>query len=321
MRPWVLCTATASRTSRSRRSVSAGEGSWSPRASSARSPTRSVSSWSWTRTSSTRTERSSSLSSSMRRITSRFVRRLVSGVRSSCDASSTSWLWARREDSSASRRRLKVRRRRPSSSGPPGESRRETSVVSATSSTESVSEFSGMRAVRATSQPRATARRTPTNATISSRSARVRSSELTLRSVAICSAPPSRRMPDWTVVPAGRCSTYSRIWFPSTVTVVKKAGASPTATRRTCPVTGRPPPETTAPLVSITWPSVAVVVPISWPARTRLRRRGERVVRRLQQGVAGHEEGGQRGGQHGDDDGHRGGQHEPGAEGHASRST
>ena len=64
-------------------------------------------------------------------------------------ASSTSWLWARREDSSASSRRLKVRRRRPSSSGPPGERRRETSVVSATSSTVSVREFSGTSAVRA----------------------------------------------------------------------------------------------------------------------------------------------------------------------------
>ena len=83
------------------------------------------------------------LSSSTRRITSRLVRRLVSGVRSSCDASRTSWLWARREDSSASSSRLKVRRSRPSSSGPPGESRRVTSVVSARSSTVSVSEFSG----------------------------------------------------------------------------------------------------------------------------------------------------------------------------------
>ena len=119
-RPWVFCTATASCTSRSRRSGSRGAGSWSPRASSARSPTRSVSSCSCTSTSSTRTERSSALSSSTRRITSRLVRRLVSGVRSSWEASSTSWLWARRDDSSASSRRLKVRRRRPSSSGPPG---------------------------------------------------------------------------------------------------------------------------------------------------------------------------------------------------------
>ena len=161
-----------------------------------------------------------------------------------------------------------MRRRRPSSSGPPGDSRRDTSVVSARSSTVSVRELSGTSAVRATSHPRTTARRTPMKATTPSRSASVRSSELTLSRVAICSAPPFTRMPDWTPVPGGRCSTSSRIWFPSTVTVVKKLGASPLATNRTWPVTGSPPPETTAPLVSITWPSVAVVEPISCPART-----------------------------------------------------
>ncbi len=281
----------------------------------------SVSSWSCTRTSSTSTERSSTLSSSTRRITSRLVRRLVSGVRSSWEASSTSWLWARRDDSSASSRRLKVRRRRPSSSGPPGESRRETSVVSARSSTVSVSEFSGTSAVRATSQPRTTARRTPTKATAPSRSASFFSSESTLSSVAICSAPPSTRTPDWTGVPAGRCSTYSRIWFPSTVTVVKKAGARLTATRRTCPVTGRPPPETTAPVVSITWPSVAVVDPISWPATTFCAAVVSELSAACKQRVAGHQERAERGGQHGDDDGDGRRQHEPGAEGHASRST
>ncbi len=194
-RAWVFCTVTASRTSRSSRSGSRAAGSWSPRASSARSPTRSVSSCSCTRTSSTSTERSSSLSSSTRRTTSRLVRRLVRGVRSSWDASSTSWLWARREDSSASNRRLKVRRSRPSSSGSPGESRRDTSVVSASSSTVSVSEFSGTSAVRATSQPSTTARRTPMRATAPSNSASVLSSELALNSVAICRAPPSRRRP------------------------------------------------------------------------------------------------------------------------------
>jgi hypothetical protein len=119
VRPWV-----AARPRRPARGGRAGAaratGSWSPRASSARSPTRSVSSWSWTRTSSTSTERSARVSSSTRRMTSRLVRRLVSGVRSSWEASSTSWLWARRDDSRASSSRLKVRRSRPSSSGPPG---------------------------------------------------------------------------------------------------------------------------------------------------------------------------------------------------------
>ncbi len=55
--------------------------SWSPRASSARSPTKSVSSCSCTRTSSTSNERSATENSSTRRMTSRFVRKLVRGVR------------------------------------------------------------------------------------------------------------------------------------------------------------------------------------------------------------------------------------------------
>ncbi len=51
------------------------------------------------------------------------------------------------------------------------------------------------------------------------------------------------------------------------MTVVKKAGARLSATSRTCPVTGSPPPETTVPLGSMTWPRVAVVEPMSsWPA-------------------------------------------------------
>ena len=66
------------------------------------------------------------------------VRRLVSGVRSSWEASRTSWRWLSREASRAASRRLKARRRRPSSSGPPGSSRWDTSVVRASSSTESV---------------------------------------------------------------------------------------------------------------------------------------------------------------------------------------
>ena len=179
LRPGRGCsgTATASRTSRSRRSGSGGRraaGRPGP-ARPGRRPGRSAPGAARARR---RPARSgpSSLSSSTRRITSRLVRRLVSGVRSSWEASRTSWLWARRDDSSASSSRLKVRRRRPSSSGPPGESRRETSVVSARSSTVSVSELSGTSAVRATSQPRTTASRTPTRATAPSSSARRSSS-------------------------------------------------------------------------------------------------------------------------------------------------
>ena len=123
------------------------------------------------------------------------------------------------------------------------------------------------------------------------------------------------------LVPAGRCSTYSRISFPSTVTVVKKAGARSTATSRTWPVTGRPPPETTAPVASITWPLVAVVGADLLAGEDLLRRRRERVVGRVQQRVARGQVGADRGGQHGDDDGHGRRQDQPGAEGHGSRST
>ena len=39
-----------------------------------------------------------------------FVRRLVSGVRSSCDASATSWRWARVDSSSAREHRVELAR-------------------------------------------------------------------------------------------------------------------------------------------------------------------------------------------------------------------
>ena len=52
-----------------------------------------------------------------------------------------------------------------------------------------------------------------------------------------------------------------------------------------------------------------------------LRRRGERVVGRLQQRVARHQERAEGRRQHGDDDGGGRRHHEAGAEGHASRST
>ena len=73
----------------------------SPRASSAMSATSEVSSSSWVSTSLIRTSRSSGASSSSRRATSMLVRRLVSGVRSSWEASSTSWRWLSREVSRA----------------------------------------------------------------------------------------------------------------------------------------------------------------------------------------------------------------------------
>ena len=159
------------------------------------------------------------------------------------------------------------------------------------------------------------------NATTPRRMASVLSSELALSRVAICSAPPSRRMPDSNAVSAGRCSTSSRIWLPSTVTVVKYAGAKPFATRRTWPVTGRPPPRDDGAAGGGHLPERGGGGADLLPGHDPLRRRGERVVGRLEQRVAGDQEGGQRRGQHGDDDGRRRRQHEAGAEGHASRST
>ena len=79
-----------------------------------------------------------------------FVRRLVSGVRSSCEASATSWRWAATEASSAATERprrssivLKLEARRLSSSAPESSMRALRSWVSATCSAASVSAAHG----------------------------------------------------------------------------------------------------------------------------------------------------------------------------------
>ena len=103
--------------------------------------------------------------------------------------------------------------------------------------------------------------------------------------------------------------------------MVKNAGARLTATSRTCPVTGRPPPETTPPVVSITWPRVAVVEPISWPARSFSAAVWSELSAAFEQRVTGHQEGAERSGEHRDHDGDGRRQDEAGAEGHVSRRT
>ena len=93
--------------------------------------------------------------------TSMFVRRLVSGVRSSCDASATSWRCERSASASASSIVLKLAPRRLSSSVPSARIRRLRSRVRATCSAASVSCFTGVSAARATSRPSHTASAMP----------------------------------------------------------------------------------------------------------------------------------------------------------------
>ena len=92
-----------------------------------------------------------------------FVFRLVSGVRSSCEASATSCRCARLESSSAPSIVLKLVASRPSSSSPVevDSIRCERSRVSVTASVVSVSRRTGASAARATSRPSAAATRHP----------------------------------------------------------------------------------------------------------------------------------------------------------------
>ena len=104
-----------------------------------------------------------------------FVRRLVSGVRSSCDASETSWRCARAESSSAPSIVLNVAARRESSSLPDASIRRERSRVSDTSSAVRVSRWTGASTAFATTSPSPAAIAIPT-AAIRNRSTLIRSS-------------------------------------------------------------------------------------------------------------------------------------------------
>ena len=118
------------------------------RASSTRSPTSSASSSSCATRS--RRRRSRSAAGRSRRVpsTSRLVRSEVSGVRSSCDASATSWRCARWESSSASSIVLNDAARRASSSSPCASMRRDRSRVRATCSAVSVSSVDRSHGVR-----------------------------------------------------------------------------------------------------------------------------------------------------------------------------
>ena len=97
----------------------------------------------------------------MRSMTSMLVRRLVSGVRSSWEASATSWRCSLRDTSSAPSMALKLVPSRSNSRPPLGSTRRERSPVARTSSASSVSRWTGRRAVRPTRRPRNAATATP----------------------------------------------------------------------------------------------------------------------------------------------------------------
>ncbi len=100
-------------------------------------------------------------------------------------------------------RRLNARRSRPSSSMPPGSRRRETSVVSASSSTVEVRLFRGPSTVRPTARPSRMARATPRMAMIHRAKARWRSSWFTPVSGRVsCSAPPSAGVASMAALPS-----------------------------------------------------------------------------------------------------------------------
>ena len=117
-----------------------------------------------------------------------FVRRLVTGVRSSCEASATSWRCASTEASSALTERssassiaLKLPARRPISSSPTGSMRRLRSRVAATCSVASVRCFSGCTAAPATRRPKSAASAMPPT----SSSTRIRRRRLSRLSVSL----------------------------------------------------------------------------------------------------------------------------------------
>ena len=148
---------TASAATRSSRTSSGAAVSCSPRARSISSEISVVIAPSCSITSLSRRSRSPGGSVRSLASTSMFVRRLVSGVLSSCDASATSCRCARVDFSSAPSIALKLAARRPSSSRPPESMRCERSPVSVTFSAVAVRRRTGASAARETASPSAAA--------------------------------------------------------------------------------------------------------------------------------------------------------------------
>ncbi len=163
---------------RSVRSTSSGGAS--SRASSTSSLTSPLSSRIWASTSRNRASRSFAGSArrglaSARNSSSMLVRRLVSGVRSSWLASSTSSRWRARDASSARSMLLRLLASRAISSLPVTGISADRSWVRATSSAAAAAAFTGLRDARAISLPSSTAPATPATPTPSRISPRVRS--------------------------------------------------------------------------------------------------------------------------------------------------
>ena len=135
-----------------------------------------------------------------------FVRRLVSGVRSSCDASATSWLRARVDSSRAPSIVLKLLARRLSSSRPSTSIRSERSPVSVTVSVASVSRRTGASAARETIRPSPPAMSVPPVAI------RIRSQRIRARAWSVSSS--GRAI--WTANPGWYGKVMIRTWLPPT---------------------------------------------------------------------------------------------------------
>ncbi len=220
------CSASAFQSSSSK----AAAGS-SPRASSTVSATRPVRSSIPSRTEEISRSRSSGSSSSILRSTSTLVRREVSGVRSSCEASATSWRCRSVESCTALSMALKLTASRPSSSRSarsPGSMRCARSRVAATRSAASVSWPIGRSAVRVTHQPRPPASRIPASpAANSSRPSWPSWSSAAPNGSATSSA-----------VPLASGATTMRTSAPWKLIVRRCSRAVPAATARSVEVTG-----------------------------------------------------------------------------------
>ena len=243
---WRRARCTASCTSSSRRRSSGGSTARSPgRARSTRSPTRIVRSSSWPRTEARTWARSPGSMPRARSSSSTLARIEVSGVRSSCEASATSWRWASREASSAPSIALNDAARRPGSSSPSGSMRWCSSPVAVTCSVVAVRRPSGRAAARETATPKPEARPTPPSVTPNRIQRRRPSvSSTSVSGLAICS-----------VEPSGPRAASTRACTPRTVSSRRASGRLPEATSRTAAVVGSDAPEAegmTSPLESVT---------------------------------------------------------------------
>ena len=217
-----------------------------PCASDTTSFTRSVSSASWAETSPTSSRRSAADRRWLERSsTSRLVRALVSGVRSSCEASATSRRCEARACSTAASMALKRSARRPSSSWLETSMRRERSCVVDTCSAASVSSRTGASTARDPRRPSAAASRVAPAPTATSSSTR--------RSRVASTSPAGRT--NMTATPGATGAVTMRTVCPSTLRsdeVLAPASRRPPARRAS---SRRPAAARRAPRSRRRWPS------------------------------------------------------------------